>query len=1462
MKKLIVKILIAILSISGFNFNAQTAFRINYDVALFDIPVNATEALTSGNYVFSGFHANFIPFVSSLSEVDGTGNLVWSRRYSDASFAFSMGDVKRDNTLNRYYACGGSDSGPAFLMFLNATGGVISARNFSIAQASGAFFNKVIKASDGGYVCVGYVTGHNPGGGETNFVSVTNNQASCSSSSTETIQSPLIVKFDASGNHVWHHVTRYYAGSVTPANRIYNDGSFVDVVEVSDGYIAIGNYDVNNVFTTYDSDECDDTAPTDAMILKTTTAGAITYHRQIDNPNTSSSQPSRSLASISKTAAGLPLISGSDGEGRPCILMRLPSSGGWASPTWIRKYGQPILLAGFPTGAYHPLIPSRFFETSDGNYALWGTYFEISLPAVFANALVKIDPSNSNVIWGRRHNFNFAAFLPYGEQVSDGGYIGLSYTLAGTGHDMHFIKTDVNGQAPAGCLSSNISPNNNTPTYTYGTPLYNSWNNGTVTNGTINPTVTNITPGSTVVCIQTVCTPPSAPTTVTATPSTICAGQSTSITASGGGAGNTYNVFANASGGTSLGATPFSVSPTITTTYYVETVSGSDPTCVSTTRTPVTVTVNTAPTATVGSNSPICAGQTLNLTNDTLAGATYAWTGPNGFNSTSANPSITGATTAASGTYTLIITNNGCPSTPATVNVTVAAPPTATAGSNTPVCVGSPINLTANTVAGATYAWTGPSGFTSSDEDPIISSATTAMAGTYNLTITVGTCTATSSTTVVVNPLPTVTVPSLGQVCVGGTLNLTPSTGGTWSSSNAGIASITNAGVVTGVGAGSANMTFTNTTTGCSSNPTSATITVNPIPTATASSNSPVCVGNAINLNGSSSTGTYAWTGPNSFSSSIQNPTIGASTTAMAGTYTLVVTENGCASTPATTSVVVNALPTITASASPTTVCAGNTINLSSGGGSTYSWTGPNTFASTSQNPTITSATTAASGTYTVTGVGANGCSNTATILVNVTNGPNVSISPNNINCNGGTTGSAFVNVSGTAPYTYLWTPTGQTGQTASNLAAGAYSVLVTDGNGCQSTATTTLTEPTPITLTSSTTPSSCTSPTGSATVNASGGAGGFTYFWAPTGGTSNTAINIAAGTYTVTVQDANLCQQSATVNVPSVNGPTVLISGVNNVSCFGGTNGSATAVASLGTPGYTYLWSPSGGTNASASNLTSGSYTVTVVDAAGCSTSETVSITQPNQIVLNEIITAANCGSNTGSIVLAPTGGSGVYTYSWTPSTITGSSALNIGGGNYSVNVVDNAGCTASGTYTVPVSGSLNVSLDPPVSNILQGESVPFVTTVNPTNPSYTYTWNPTTSLSCTNCSNPTASPMETTSYIVTVTAPDGCVGSDTAIVFVEIVCGQYFLPNIFSPNGDGLNDELCLLGNCIVKFNLTIYDRWGEVVFETVDQDFCWDGTFKGKIMNTATFVYVLDLELINGDKIHDKGNLNLVR
>lgn len=142
-------------------------------------------------------------------------------------------------------------------------------------------------------------------------------------------------------------------------------------------------------------------------------------------------------------------------------------------------------------------------------------------------------------------------------------------------------------------------------------------------------------------------------------------------------------------------------------------------------------------------------------------------------------------------------------------------------------------------------------------------------------------------------------------------------------------------------------------------------------------------------------------------------------------------------------------------------------------------------------------------------------------------------------------------------------------------------------------------------------------------------------------------------------------------------------------------------------------------------------------------------------------------------------------------------------------------------------------------------------------------YSWSPTTGLSCSDCKNPDASPTATTTYYISVTDTNECSNFDSVTVFIkEIECGEVFLPNAFSPNNDGENDLECIFGNCIQTMHLSIYNRWGERVFETDKPKECWDGTYKGKVMNTAVFVYYLNVTLITGEKINKQGNINLIR
>jgi hypothetical protein len=191
-----------------------------------------------------------------------------------------------------------------------------------------------------------------------------------------------------------------------------------------------------------------------------------------------------------------------------------------------------------------------------------------------------------------------------------------------------------------------------------------------------------------------------------------------------------------------------------------------------------------APTA--NNNGPICAGSTLNLTASTVSGATYSWTGPNGFTSGVQNPSIAGATTNASGVYSVTATAGGCASPAGTTTATVnALPSTPVAGNNGPIFAGMTLNLTASTVPGASYSWTGPNGFASSIQNPSIVNATTNVAGIYSVTATIGACTSVAmTTTVTVNPPVALSVQpssnSFNLVWPGGTLQSATNLNSAW----------------------------------------------------------------------------------------------------------------------------------------------------------------------------------------------------------------------------------------------------------------------------------------------------------------------------------------------------------------------------------------------------------------------------------------------------------------------------------------------------------------------------------------------------------------------------------------------------------------------------------------------------------------------------------------------------------
>lgn len=224
-----------------------------------------------------------------------------------------------------------------------------------------------------------------------------------------------------------------------------------------------------------------------------------------------------------------------------------------------------------------------------------------------------------------------------------------------------------------------------------------------------------------------------------------------------------------------------------------------------------------------------------------------------------------------------------------------------------------------------------------------------------------------------------------------------------------------------------------------------------------------------------------------------------------------------------------------------------------------------------------------------------------------------------NVACNGSSTGSLTVTASsGTANYDYSWsngattTNTTSTTNTITNLAAGTYTVTITDDNGCTDTASATITEPTALVASASVNSNvSCNGGSdGSATASATGGTSGYSYSWAPSGGNNATATGLSAGTYTVTITDANGCTDTANATITEPTAVNATIASSTNASCPGASDGSATVTTNGGIAPYSYSWSPSGGNNATATGLSAGNYTVTVTDDNGCTDTANVTIT------------------------------------------------------------------------------------------------------------------------------------------------------------------------------------------------------------------------------------------------------------
>jgi len=370
-----------------------------------------------------------------------------------------------------------------------------------------------------------------------------------------------------------------------------------------------------------------------------------------------------------------------------------------------------------------------------------------------------------------------------------------------------------------------------------------------------------------------------------------------------------------------------------------------------------------------------------------------------------------------------------------------------------------------------------------------------------------------------------------------------------------------------------------------------------------------------------------------------------------------------------------------------------------------------------------------------------------------------ISSTTSNVACHGGSDGSAFVSASGgTLACTYHWN-TSATTSSISSLSAATYSVTVTDANGCTSTSSSTVTQPSAALAATASVIAhvSCHGGNnGSASVTASGGTTAYTYVWS-NGSTASSAILLTAGTYSVTVKDSHGCTatSSATLTQP----PTTLTAscGGTHVTCHGGSDGAASVTASGGTLGYSYLWN-NGAFTSSLTLKTAGIYSVTVTDSHSCSASCSFTITQPTALSGTCSVTNVSCnGGSTGSVSVSASGGNPSYTYHWNYKGNTTTSITGLTAADYSVTVTDAHGCTAVTTVSVTQPTVLSATAIATNVSCHSGSNGSVSASVTGGTSPYTYHWN-------TSATTSSISSLTAATYSVTVTDAHLCTTTASA--------------------------------------------------------------------------------------------------
>jgi|GEM_PF-1519505 len=675
--------------------------------------------------------------------------------------------------------------------------------------------------------------------------------------------------------------------------------------------------------------------------------------------------------------------------------------------------------------------------------------------------------------------------------------------------------------------------------------------------------------------------------------------------------------------------------------------------------------------------------------------------------------------------------------------------PFITSVNNGPLCPGNTLNLTSS--GGVSYAWSGPGGYTSTAQNPVVANVSASQAGAYTVVVTdVNGCSGTKTNTLFLYPQPSATASSSVTVCPGDSVNLT-STGTAFgvggppvsnvSTQVINIPDINLTGITSAItvsNAGNANQLLS--------------VRIDSlIHTWVADLNFYIIAPNlsqiplAIGVGNSGDNFLHT-----NFSAAASNVigTPGNNTAPFNGTYapqTPFTSLTGLANGQWK-------LKVVDAISQDVGTLYGWTITLSGPNGITsYSWSPSSGLTSSVvQNP---KAGPAATTSYQVTVSDLRGCTATASTTVNI-NPLVLTKAVSGITCNGLTNGAVDLTVTGgNAPLVYSWS-TGSTNQDIGPLGTGTYTVTVTDALGCSKTTTAVVTQPAILAVNGAQVNPSCAGVNnGSVAQTITGGTAPYTYAWS-NGATTKDITGLGPGSYLVTVTDFNGC----TVNNGYILAvaPTITVNGTSaDISCNGGSNGSVNITVGGGTSPYLFSWS-NGATTEDINALATGGYQVTVTDASGCTKTGLFTVNQPALISLSSTTANPTCTNSTaGQVNLSVSGGTPGYTFGWS----NGATTEDISGltsGTYTVTVTDLNGCSA--THQAVLTGAVALNVVPTTTPVTCNGSANGTIQLNVSGgvPPYAYLWTG-------GSTSQNRSGLSGGSYTVTISDQGGCTYNQT---------------------------------------------------------------------------------------------------